>query len=1620
MKTYLDRLAKRIEELLPENISKNSDTIFLVAMGAFLILFSFKNTKMDLYYPPHPAIFLIPALVVATIIRIIGQLRDRRRIIAGIVVISLYCITFLLNRTEHGNYSNLIYIGLLTAGCIGINYEKVLRVWCMVVGLIIAITFCAASVGAAENLVYYAGGWRHQIRGSLGIIYPTDCATWVLFFLMILWVAYKKIPTWIMLIMAGGSAFFATSYCGSTASFICSLIFAIAVIYEVIERRVIEKHTITDIIILILAPLLSILMFAMIFLYGRGGRISYVFNEKLHGRIKLGWEAIQKYGIRPFGVNFQMEGFGGKLVHDLSKYNFLDCSYVNILVRYGFVIFIMIMAMWLYIEWRAVKMGDRRMLFVMAVISLHSFAEHHLVEVIYNPIIIMALASFVPVACDNQDREIGSSIKNRIYTWFRENARILVGLVVIAIVISILPYCFSIIRTVTDLTMKTSGKPRISISLLLSVILLGIIFVLLYGATNIAKHIARRGAVCILGAFISAVITLISCEVYIYAKNETYIASFEAEKSAIEHIIKVSTHPVYIDTVPEIYRQNYPTLKSSVFAGADLARYPRGTVITDALTDPDCFFNRGYLMTQISDKTVIYSNDEPVLKELERAGWHITGYYSVIRKAQVIDDDSAIIEDLTEGRYVYTAELELISLGSDTGDKIGEIRVITSETSNANGAEPLYLSDFYNGKAHKSIVCNIMDSPEVKITMECTDGFAVKMISADYAESYDIDVHSFYDDNYQIIRSEFYDATGSRIARGDGVSALEYEYDNLGNACVIRYYGIDDKPLIIGSGYAEIHKVYDDLRRVVSESYYGIDGKPKTVSSGQASDERILDVRGNIIIQRYYGLDGKPVLLDAGYAEIHRLFDDKGHIVREEYYDLQGNPLVLRDGYAAIKWDYDDNDNVIFTGYYNAEGKPTIVSLGYSEIHRKFDDTGNTLEESYYGMDGHLMMIKKGYAMIRWEYDSVGRVLEESYYDTQGKPVALVSGQAYDTREYDSAGNCVIQKYYAADGAPVMIENGYAEIHRDYNDKKQLIRETYFDTSGESMVLKAGNSYTEYEYDEYGNTIGVNFFDALGNSVMINRGYSAVRKYYDDRKHLYREEYLGLNYEPVLNALGYHAIERKYDKADHVISEEYLDGTGNPVNSVLGYATVENVYNEEGCLTLKKYKDTKGKASADKVSQLSEIHYEYDDMGHIVREEYFGPDGKPAENYKGYAIIDKSYDEDGLIAECSYYDTDGMPTSCSSGYARITYEYDQSGLEVAEWYFDTKGNPVTCTGGYYGLLKEYDERGMVSSKTMVDTEERPMISTSLYSRSDTEYDERGNETSTSYFGKDGEPVYTNSGYARIEKCYDEWGRMIREEYFDVDGKPVTDSRGIAFFEREYDNRDLILRDIYFDPNGIVSDNIWGVSEYRMKYGDTNLLIREELNNAAGNRQETAGYVAAVYEYNDKGLLYRERYVNGKDATVMIGAGYAMVEYEYDDLRNRISKRYLDASGHYVDSTSGYGGVISEYDGSECVRESFVDSKGAFIDIASGYCTIQKEYDIDRNLVSIIYLDKNDDPIINSDVGYSVVKYEYDEYRNLIGEYYYDTMGNPIVAANGCRYIQSVYDKDRNVILQYRK
>ena len=136
----------------------------------------------------------------------------------------------------------------------------------------------------------------------------------------------------------------------------------------------------------------SFLIFAAVCIYfaavyNIADPLSNKLNNVLHYRLGLGHRGIIEYGVHliadnvpSYGMYSSADGF----------YNFLDCSYISILIKRGILLFVFYM-----FSMTAIQLKQKKYLYgliILAVCALACIEEHHLSELPYNLFLLLLLA----------------------------------------------------------------------------------------------------------------------------------------------------------------------------------------------------------------------------------------------------------------------------------------------------------------------------------------------------------------------------------------------------------------------------------------------------------------------------------------------------------------------------------------------------------------------------------------------------------------------------------------------------------------------------------------------------------------------------------------------------------------------------------------------------------------------------------------------------------------------------------------------------------------------------------------------------------------------------------------------------------------------------------------------------------------------------------------------------------------------------------------------------------------------------------------------------------------------------------------------------------------------------
>lgn len=1001
------------------DLTRALETLFLALSGLYVVFRLSKSTTFRVNWPGQFETCLMIFMGVVALVRFLMSKPRWPETPAAVAMALIYGMVY-----RADGYSFLLFLAILTVGFTGIDYRKILKTYLAAAGAFYCVTILAGLMGVITNYVGARTG--RGVRSAWGMSYYTDFASLGLFLLMLLWVAWRVLPDWTMLIFCAGYILLSHCIAHSNTSTICAALLFCAILYHILERRVIERRPGLrwikkgpELFAVFGFPLLAIVMFALMLVYARGLNIGYTLNNLLSNRLRYSVNAWKEYGLTPFGTPFQQHG-GGFSTFPSNIYNFVDSTYPLVLIRYGWVTLLALSLSWGWTARKAIRAGDRRLMLVMCIIAVHAFSEHHFTDSHFNILVTMPLAAYLPVKGGEavSGGERGGKARDSIISWS------VTALLFIAAACLAGPAVLSWMKTALEYHGYGHGEHWLR----LTVVLAGALFGACLAAWSVSRLVSALLTHAGPRAWRPAAAALLFCAlaggcVWLYADRTIDAAArenramVEADREALEIAVREATGRVYSGVLPAVYRREIEGVSYAAFFEDDLSRLHGNTVLMPSDAEHGAFIHNGFLYVPVSDAHALYTADRAVVDALAGAGYHPTGYYSsvatvdladVAERNELVYDPQAGLrlnsdpegmrqgpwKDLYGGQYTATFELSMPEGVKRYDGRVCTLRVTTFKGDTVAEEQDIHDDQFDGqGRVSASLAFKIPDSRDVAFEAWATPGRQVDIVKISYVRTPDYDVHTFYDAKLRKTRCEYYSLDGGRELRKEGWFACDYGYDRYGNINSIRYYDCDGRPTLISAGYAQRRRVFDARGQITREELYGTDGQLIMGSGGYAVVEREYDDAGNDVVQRYYDTNGQPALIAKGYAEVRRDYDERRRLVRERYFGVDGRPIALSKGEYAVEYEYDGKGNKTALRYLDAEGKPMMTARGYAELRRRYNSRKKVIREEYRGADGELIMLRGKYAVVETEYDSGGQPAVKRYYDLDGALVRETKGE---------------------------------------------------------------------------------------------------------------------------------------------------------------------------------------------------------------------------------------------------------------------------------------------------------------------------------------------------------------------------------------------------------------------------------------------------------------------------------------------------------------------------------------------------------------------------------------------------------------------------------------------------
>jgi hypothetical protein len=365
---------------------KRSELIFFLAWIFFLFSLLFESTALYQTYQESFSTLTKGLRYCAYLIccfKIIFYNRNVKQKSLAVLLFIILC--FILSCIASTNKTMILYL-LILLGAIGVESKRLIKLTIWIQGVFLSVVVILSKIGILQDYVFGKG--TNRIRHGLGFSWTTTGP--ILYFYFLLGFIYMKKEKFTLkeaVLLEIINVFFYQET-DSKMAFLLSSLFLFIFVFESKFKR--EKQSLKslehDKLFLMLIPILLLLI--AIFsakLYDPSKNILNSLNSLLSNRLELGHRAIEKYGFSIFGQKIEWVGFNIQRPTLDNEYNYVDSSYLQLTLEYGFLFIFIVIGIYVYGIYRAIESEDRYLLYIYIIILLFALTEPRLMNFAFNP-----------------------------------------------------------------------------------------------------------------------------------------------------------------------------------------------------------------------------------------------------------------------------------------------------------------------------------------------------------------------------------------------------------------------------------------------------------------------------------------------------------------------------------------------------------------------------------------------------------------------------------------------------------------------------------------------------------------------------------------------------------------------------------------------------------------------------------------------------------------------------------------------------------------------------------------------------------------------------------------------------------------------------------------------------------------------------------------------------------------------------------------------------------------------------------------------------------------------------------------------------------------------------------
>lgn len=374
---------------LYNHISKCTSQIFVVALVLYLTSLMLGTTA---YFTRNmgswPGKILLALELLSYLVFLVKAIIDFPKMsLKKKIVYILILISFLISGIviEHKFF---FLTALIFIAADEMDDDTVICASLIIEAVVFAMTIILAKIGIAENYIFYQ---IDRIRGTIGFSWATTAP--IMFFYIVLGYIYlrKDKFKWYEAILLQLVNFYVYKCTLTRLTFLMTTLVLVFFWIQTMWKKPWKILSKLNPVYLALPVLFTVISYLAPYFYKEDSQIWYKIDMLLNSRLMLGQRAIQEFGITAFGQPIEWVGAG--ILNDgfAENYNYVDCSYLQLLLMYGIIPFTFIIGIYIYGICRSIKNDNYWAVFVLLATLAHAVTEPHLIGFSMNILVLLPL-----------------------------------------------------------------------------------------------------------------------------------------------------------------------------------------------------------------------------------------------------------------------------------------------------------------------------------------------------------------------------------------------------------------------------------------------------------------------------------------------------------------------------------------------------------------------------------------------------------------------------------------------------------------------------------------------------------------------------------------------------------------------------------------------------------------------------------------------------------------------------------------------------------------------------------------------------------------------------------------------------------------------------------------------------------------------------------------------------------------------------------------------------------------------------------------------------------------------------------------------------------------------------